>query len=495
MSTTISSPSATNHRLTPRVAPEVSGFLDDGRLAFDLMDALGSPLNVLFPSVLAGNVSMFTETFERHGLLGRIFFAHKCNQSDGLMRQLALEKSGVDVSSVRELQHALGSGFVADRIEATGPKSGEFIALCVQQGVWMNVDSISELQQVIGFAQVVGSQLPARVLLRLSGFKSDHSRYLNKGSRFGIPLNELQAALALLQESPCVELAGFSFHLDTVSVPERTIAIENCFDALELAVGQGFAPRILDIGGGYKVNYLEKGDEWNQYTSALKEGVLGTAPSLTWHGNSFGLHAEKGTLRGNFNSYTYYDEQTGGRFLDELLSQRLSNVGNGTVGSVLRDNMIELWVEPGRALVNQCGVTLSRVNNLRYSSNGDLLVNLAMKRQDISFLDQEIFVDPVMLSQAPTSQLKTEPVSVFFAGNLCLESDLIYRHKTFLAAPPKPGDIAAFVNTAGYFMDFSATESIMQPLARKVVVIQDDGRYRWFMDDCFWPLKARYQAC
>src|SRR5208283_812336 len=132
------------------------------------------------------------------------------------------------------------------------------------------------------------------------------------------------------------------------------------------------------------------------------------------------------------------DGQTGGDFLDELISQKLPNMGNATIASVLRDNMIELWIEPGRALVDQCGVTLARVEAVRSSSNEEVLVNLAMKRQDVSFLDQEIFVDPVVIKgpiskNAPSASAQgtvpqaSEPAAVFFAGNLCLESDLIYR--------------------------------------------------------------------
>ncbi|HMY04055.1 MAG TPA: hypothetical protein PKA48_11890, partial [Candidatus Obscuribacter sp.] len=253
---------------------------------------------------------------------------------------------------------------------------------------------------------------------------------------------------------------------------------------------------VINIGGGYKVNYLENEQDWNDYTSALKEAVLGTRPSMTWHNNAFGMSSDKGKLKGNFNSYSYFDTQTGGSFLQELLSQRFPNLGDATAGSIMQGNMIELWIEPGRSLVDQTGITVARVNSVRMSSRGEPIVCLNMKRQDISFLDQEIFVDPIIIEKhdeegarqtEQDSQGKEEPIGVYFAGNLCLESDLVHRHMTYLDKLPSPGDLVVFVNSSGYFMDFSASTSIMQPVAEKVAVMERDGKFTWVMDKQYLP--------
>jgi diaminopimelate decarboxylase len=468
--------------LTPKVHPVIKDFLADQAKLQELVKALGSPLNVMFPELVHENVEAFNGLFKKHGLRGKVFFAHKTNSSDSLVRQLAHENACLDVSSLNELRHGLSSGFTGDRIEATGPKNREFLALALQQGITISIDSIWELNQVLELRQFLKLQKPTKVLIRLSGFHADHSRFLNKGSRFGITINELEEAFDILEENEdALDFMGFSFHLDTVSITERAVAIENCIELYEDALGRGFEPRVLCIGGGFKVNYLESEQEWNEYTSALKEAVLGTGPSMTWQGNAFGMYAEKGKLRGNFNSYNYYDDKSGPDFLDEILSHQFPNLSDKTAGALLRDNMIELWIEPGRSLVTQTGITVASVNNLRPSSTGDQLVNLNMKRQDVTFLDQEIFVDPIVLNQ--TTCEKPGKYGVFFAGNLCLESDLVYRHKTFLSQLPEPGDLVVFPNTSGYFMDFSATNSMMEPIARKVAVRQRNGKFEWMLDE------------
>jgi len=469
--------------LTPKVHSVIKDFLAAPAKLQELVKALGSPLNVLFPELVRDNVESFNDLFKKHGLRGRVFFAHKTNSSDSLVRQLAHENASLDVSSLNELRHGLSSGFTGERIEATGPKNREFLTLALQHGIVISIDSIWELKQVLEIREFLKLAKPTRVLVRLSGFHADHSRFLNKGSRFGITIKELEEAFDIIEDADDqLDFMGFSFHLDTVSITERAVAIENCIELYEDALGRGFEPRVLCIGGGFKVNYLESEEEWNEYTSALKESVLGTGKSMTWQGNSFGMFAEKGKLRGNFNSYNYYDGQSGPDFLDEILSHQFPNLADKTAGALLRDNMIELWIEPGRSLVNQTGITVASVNNLRPSSTGDQLVNLNMKRQDVTFLDQEIFVDPIVINKNP-SDSASESHGVYFAGNLCLESDLVYRHKTFLPQLPEPGDLVVFANTSGYFMDFSATNSMMEPIARKVAVRQRDDEFEWVLDE------------
>lgn len=491
MSITVLTPNTTALPLTPKVDKTIAQFINNPEKLFELSFALGSPLNIVFPELVHNNVEAFRSVFTKFGIQGKVFFAHKANQSKSIIARLATEKVGLDISSKNELAHALASGFEGHRLEATGPKNNDFLALAIQHGVTINVDSIHELHRLLSLRNILNIEKQTNILLRLSGFEAEHSKFLNKGSRFGVPISELPTAFTILDEwRNQVKLCGFSFHLDTVSVIERAVAIENCIQIFDDAFAHGFEPYILNIGGGYKVNYLANEKEWNDYTSALKEAVLGTRSPITWQGNSFGLSSDKGKLRGNFNSYNYYDEQTGPNFLGELLNHKFANLGDQTAGTLLRDNMIELWIEPGRSLVDQTGITVARVNSIRTSSRGDTVVCLDMKRQDISFLDQEIFVDPIIVYKE-SNQSEKGNYPVYFAGNLCLESDLIYRHLTYLSKMPEAGDLVVFTNTSGYFMDFSNTNSIMQPIGKKVAVCEHDGKYTWMFDDqytTFWDV-------
>lgn len=476
--------------LRPRTSELVDRFLADRGLVRQISTACGSPVNVLFPGALKGNVNEFHMVLAKHRLNARIFFAHKATRSRSLVSQLAHQSVSVDVASLGELRHALSCGFDGSRLEATGPKNDEFLRLCLLHNGVINVDSLDELRRVAQLKRILSLKRKCKILIRLSGFGGFGSQILHKSSRFGVLFSEANEVFAALEEfKEDLLLLGFSFHLDTIGVPERLVAIENCLALFDQAIDRGFSPQILNIGGGFRINYLSEEQDWHRYVSALKEAVLGTGrPPLTWQGETFGLSAEQGKLTGQFNSYPYWDPLPGAKFLDEILSAPLPSRGEETVAEVLRSNGLELWLEPGRAVLDQCGITLARVNSIRTATGGEKLVILEMNGTGIRFLDGEVFVDPVILYQSPPEPSASANVPVFFAGNLCLERDLITRHLTFLPAPPRVGDPVAFINTAAYMMDFSAAQPIMQPVARKVTVFEKGGNLVWTLDELYSPL-------
>jgi diaminopimelate decarboxylase len=173
---------------------------------------------------------------------------------------------------------------------------------------------------------------------------------------------------------------------------------------------------------------------------------------------------------------------------DDLVEQinHLEVLGARTVAAVLRDHLLDLLIEPGRSLLAHAGLTAATVLDRRRSPGGRLLVGLEMKRSDVSFLDQEFFVDPSLVATA--GQRRAAEEGLYLMGNLCLESDLVTRRQVFLERLPEPGDLLVFHNTAGYLSDFSAGDPIKQRVARRVVVARDDDGSRWALDDVYHPL-------
>jgi diaminopimelate decarboxylase len=151
--------------------------------------------------------------------------------------------------------------------------------------------------------------------------------------------------------------------------------------------------------------------------------------------------------------------------------------------------MCDLYVEPGRSLLDQCGAVLATVAEVRTGVDGDVLVRLDANARDISTEEQGVQMDPILL-RVP-EMTGSGPAGVYLLGNLCLESDLLTRRKVFLPDVPRPGDVLAFPNTAGYFMDFSAGRALMQPTARTVAVYRDGDDWRWCLDEQFWPVDRR----
>ncbi|MEU3448005.1 alanine racemase [Streptomyces thermolilacinus] len=481
--------------LAPRLEPRLAALLDSPAFLHPLVTALGSPLNVVLPDQIADNVRGFRDVYGRHRLGGRILYAHKANRSSALVRRIAATGPatavGIDVASLGELQHALGGGLTPGRIVATGPKDPDFLWLAARTGVTVAVDSPAELTALA--ALVERFRLPrVPVLPRLSEFTAPGTRVLTRRSRFGIPADDAAALLDLVEKHrESVEFTGVSYHLDTMGLAEKAVALEGCLRVLDEARRRGLRPRAVDIGGGYGVDYLADGAQWERYTTELTRALLGKRPPITWEGHGYGLRGENGTLRGALGVYPSHRPVAGPRYLDELLTQTAPSLGR-PLATLLLENLYDLHTEPGRALTDQCGLTLARVVEVRVTRDGERLVRLAANARDIGLEDHGLLLDPVLLPPAAGTAAPRgdKPVGVYLLGNLCLESDLISRRLVFLEREPRPGDLLAFANTAGYFMDFTADHALHQPIARKVAVYQEGGGtgpWQWCLDEQYWP--------
>lgn len=475
-------------KFTPKLNQETRDIIENKEKLKELANCYGSPLNILFPNVMDKNISNFKETLKKHHLSGKIYYAHKCNKSNSFLKQALQNQINVDVASLEELKSALSNGFTGDRIEATGPKNDYFIILGIRHNIIFNVDNLEEIKKINYFKEKIHTKNKIRILLRLNGFKSEETRIINRNSRFGTPKSQVNKLIEYAQENDKnLEIIGISFHLDTVNVKEKILAIENCIEIFEEMFEKGLNPYVLDIGGGFKVNYIESKEEWNESISELKEAILSGNNDLTWNNTSFGLRVEKGVLRGILNIHDYYNEITGNQLLDEILSSRLTKFQNREIGEILSENMIELYIEPGCSLLDGAGINIAKVNFVKENENGDYLVGLDMKRSDLLIGEQEMFVDPILISD---SKEESNGKGVFFIGNLCMENDIIFKRKIFTDKIPQSGDLIVFVNTAGYFMDFDQSHTIKQKVATKVVATFENGKTIFYMDENYEPLKC-----
>ncbi|MFD1372371.1 type III PLP-dependent enzyme domain-containing protein [Actinoplanes sichuanensis] len=474
--------------LQPRVEGDLRSLLDDHAWLHQVADALGSPLNLVLPEQVIGNVQRFERVLAAHHLSGGVYFAHKANRSHALVRALAGAGCGIDVASLGELQHALGAGFTPERIMATGPKSREYLWLAARAGVTVNADSVAELSDLA--AIVVAHRLPrVRVMARLSGFAN--TAVLSRASRFGIPATATGPLWDVLGEHrDRLDFLGVAYHLDTVGLPEKAAALEGCLAAMDEAGRRGLDPRAIDIGGGFGLNYLADAAEWESWTTEHTAAVLGRRPSLTWNGHGYGLRNEGGTVRGALSVYPAHRSVTGPDYLDTLLRTE-STVYRRPLGASVLDHLYDLHVEPGRALLDQCGAVLLRVEQVDDDGRGETLVRVAGNGTDVGLEQHGVLMDPILVPRAGKTRADPQPAGVHLTGNLCLEADLITRRKVFLPSLPQRGDLLVFANTAGYLMDFSAGGALMQPTARTIAAYRAGDAWRWCLDDGYWPVTGR----
>ncbi|MEV0107727.1 decarboxylase [Nocardia sp. NPDC050799] len=447
---------------------QVAAFLADRRAFDEVLRRFGTPLHLLFPQVFARNIDLLTAVLDEAQTGYRICYAHKVNRSRAFVRTAAAHGIGVDVASAGELESALTAGFDPGRIEVTGPKGKAFLRKLVRTGVTVNVDNEWELNTL---ADLADPSAPVPVLLRVSGFPG------SQVSRFGIPVRRVQRALELLfRDRDRLLFRGTAFHLDTGDTAERVRAADTCFALLEQAYSAGLAPSVLDIGGGLRQVFTADGARFDDYVHRLRAALAGDGAAMSWGNNTFGYQVDGGAVRGTPVFHKYANTVTAAEMLAGFLAAPLTHHGGRSVARVAADNLLDIWLEPGKALADHAGITVARVEFAKEAADGSLLVHLDISRDTVTPADQEVMVDPLLLP-GDGAEPAGHPVGVFLAGRLCLERDLVTTHTVWLPWLPRPGDLIVFPNTAGYHMDLSAAAAAMHPPTEKVAVVGHGGRF------------------
>lgn len=86
---------------------------------------------------------------------------------------------------------------------------------------------------------------------------------------------------------------------------------------------------------------------------------------------------------------------------------------------------MRLYLEPGRSLVDGCGLALAEVAFTKTRSDGVPLVGLTMNRIQCRTASDNFLIDPYLVKRTPPS----EEIEVFLVGAYCIEDELILRRK------------------------------------------------------------------
>ncbi|MFE0037276.1 alanine racemase [Streptomyces sp. NPDC059015] len=443
--------------LTALRHPMVSSLLTDHRaLLADLLDGLGSPLHIVLPEIFEENVVALRRAFAEAGATADILFAKKANKADCYVRSAAALGVGIDAASTPELVKALAGGVPGHRIGISGPEKDDTLhTLAVQHGCLVAVDSISELRRLAATARLARRQ--ATVLLR--------SRTAGQpGSRFGMSAAECETAVGLCAElADDISLRGFSFHLNGYSTAERATTanemIEHCLDARRRG---SHSAELVDIGGGLPVRYVEP-RLWDEFLE---------------QNDPAHYHAAK-----DFNDFYPYGGEPADRAVRAIMRHQ---VGGGESLAAKAERVgVRFVVEPGRALLDQAGFTMYRVQQVddRRDTDGYAIVTVAGSSFSLSeqWFSSDYLPDPLLMSARPTADA-TFPACV--AGSTCLESDLVTWRKIGFPRPVRRGDHLVYLNTAGYQMDSNESPFHDAALPLKAVVRLGDGTAppRWRLD-------------
>ncbi len=455
--------------------PPLTGLLDPWQVAAlrrpqllrRLVEEHGSPLNLLHPAPFRRNAVVLAAAARRAGLELGIYFARKANKAIVFVDEARRAGLGVDVAGEHELEQALACGVSPARIIVTaGVKPAALLDLIVRTGVTVSVDGEDELRALSAQATAVGKR--ARVALRLAPVLPGRPP-----TRFGIAGEAWTAVLGAARHA--VDVRGVHFHVAGYRPDDRVHAIgEALVLADELRAG-GHTPGFVDIGGGFPVSYLASVAEWEAFLALLRPD---DEPLPTYDGHRLEPPADGGSPAGG-SVYPYHQPLTGAAWLERILDAPLPGDGGRRVARALVDRGLELRCEPGRALLDGCGMTLARVAHRKRRRDGVWMVGLEMNRTQCRSGSEDHLVDPLLVP-ADVSRAATGAIEAYLAGAFCVEHDLITWRRLRFPEGVAVGDLVAFPNTAGYLMHLLESASHQMPLARNVVL---DGPDRGRLDE------------
>lgn len=371
-------------------------------------EEFGTPLYVYDEERIQSQYATLQHAFRRSDV--KIFYACKALTNINILKILEKLGSGIDCVSINEVQIALKAGFMPDRIIFTPNSVGldEYLEATALK-VNINIDNLDLLEQ---FGSHFGNSYP--VIIRLNPhIMAGGNLKISTGhvdSKFGISIDQIGSIKAIVEKT---NIAVKGIHIHTGSeIKDVEVFVRGLELMLELAASFPDLT-IIDLGGGFKVPY--KPDEKGTDMELLGEKLAET----------FEKHAA----------------QTGRRF--------------------------QVWFEPGKFLVSECGYFLVRANIIKESPSRSFVgVN-----SGFNHLIRPMFYDAyhkIKNISNPDGATRTYNV----VGNIC-ETDTFAWDRELNEV--RPNDILLFNNAGAYGFEMS---SRFNSRTRPAEVLVTDGKLK-----------------
>ncbi|MDD7215961.1 MAG: diaminopimelate decarboxylase [Firmicutes bacterium] len=238
-----------------------------GQNTVELAKKYGTPLYLLDEDKIREKCRIYKHAFEKHfGPGSQLLYASKANCFKQIYEIMTEEKMGIDVVSSGEIYVALKAGYdLSDAYFHSNNKTDEDIAYAMEKGIgYFVADNVEEVKAVEKEAARRG--IKQKLLLRLTPGIDPHTyEAIATGkvdSKFGTPIETGQAdeivEFTLKQEH--ILLEGFHCHVGSQvfgeDIFERAAVVMLEFIAA-MRDKYGYTARVLDLGGGYGVRYIE----------------------------------------------------------------------------------------------------------------------------------------------------------------------------------------------------------------------------------------------
>ncbi|TAG48788.1 MAG: diaminopimelate decarboxylase [Betaproteobacteria bacterium] len=373
--------------LTPHLTREDSQLRYESVPLAAIAEQFGTPTYVYSRSAIVENFREYKNAFASSAPL--ICYAVKANSTLSVLALLASEGAGFDIVSTGELKRVIAAGGDPGKVIFSGvAKRADEIAYALSQKIYcFNVESEAELHRVNTVA--IDMQTRARITFRINPDVDPKTHpYISTGlksNKFGIAHTEAVRLYRLAASMHGIEIAGIECHIGS---------------------------QITELG---------------PYADALKR-LLGLVDELS----AVGIHIEHLDLGGG-RGIVYGDESVVpmSAFADEVQRQ-------------LAGRHLKLLLEPGRSIVGNAGVLVTRVEYLKPGESK----NFAIVDAGMNDLLRPTLYDAFHPVEAVLSRTR-DAVLYDIVGPVCESGDWLAKAR---ALALEPGDLIAVLCTGAYGM-------------------------------------------
>ncbi|HSD60062.1 MAG TPA: diaminopimelate decarboxylase [Burkholderiales bacterium] len=364
----------------------------------------GTPCYVYSRAALEGAYLAF-----EHALADRehlICYAVKANSNIAVLNVFARLGSGFDIVSGGELARVLAAGGDPARVVFSGVgKTADEMRAALGAGILcFNAESAPELERLNEVAGTLGRRAPVSIRVNPDVDPKTHP-YISTGLRqnkFGVPHSEALALYRWAARLPHLEVKGVDCHIGSqlTEIPPFVEALEKILALADQLQREGMALSHLDLGGGLGIRYQ------NEAPPAVAD-----------------------------------------------YAQALFRV--------LGSRRQKILVEPGRALVGNAGLLLTRVEYLKHGEEKNFAVVDAAMNDLLRPALYDAFHDIVPVKD------RAAPDGIFdVVGPVCETGDFLGHGRRLRVAP---GDLLAVLSAGAYGMSMSSNYNT-RPRAAEVMV-------------------------
>ena len=373
----------------------------------DIAARYGTPCYVYSRAALEAALDEFQDELERVDAL--VCYAVKANSNLAVLNVFARRGAGFDIVSLGELKRALAAGADPAKIVFSGVgKSANEMRFALSTGILcFNVESAAELDRLNQVAEEMGKRAPISLRINPNVDAKTHP-YISTGLRdnkFGIAYEDAERLYRYAASLGNIEVKGIDCHIGSQLLDPApfTEALQKLLELIDRLADAGIRLDHIDLGGGLGIRYKDE-----------------QAPSV---------HA----------------------YLRPMLRE-------------LKDRKLKIILEPGRRLVGNAGVLLTRVEYLKPGTHKNFAIIDAAMNDLARVALYDAWHDIV-----PVTPHEGESRSWDIVGPICESSDFLGRDRQLSLVA---GDLLAVMSAGAYGMAMSSNYNT-RPRVAEVMV---DGR-------------------